>query len=608
MNELSANQRAFLSPKYYSNFISWILGHLLRHKKEFFLGYLFFFIGTAFSVFIPLVLQEYFDNAIYLDINAILTVGLIFIVIYAINFLSSVLGAWVNAYFSEKMVRDVQVEFFDSIHSKSMSFHDSARTGELLSMATSDSRQLSWMLLSILMFSLAIVTTLAVMGIMFYLETRLFVIFLLFIPLVVITIIYYGRQMAPISIRRQKLFGLWQATLQENLSGIRALRTLSNRDREFQKYDSDLVAVRETLIERGIIAARYYPTLILYLAMGVLFVVGSYMVYMGDMTPGTLIAFNSLVLLLQSPSEFIRFTIFLGSMGFAGGKRIFNVITEQQQLEDGTVPLEKRLQGKITFDKVYFRYNSEGPDILKDISFTIVPGQTVAIIGHTGCGKTTLQKLIQRLYDPSQGAILIDDVDIRDYPIEELRKQVGVIEQDIFLFSASIRDNILYGSCSPCEEIEQELEEEMVQIAKSAQIHDFVMTLPKKYETVIGERGITLSGGQRQRLAIARAFMVNPPILILDDSTSAVDAKTEAKIQTAIKNLVQSRTTINVTNRLSTLRKADVVILMDDGRIKDIGSHEKLYTRNPDYAEIFKQFEDLPSIPEEVLISNEEVI
>jgi ABC-type multidrug transport system fused ATPase/permease subunit len=238
-----------------------------------------------------------------------------------------------------------------------------------------------------------------------------------------LTIYYYGRSLGPVSIRRQELFARWQATLQENLSGIRALRTLSNRNREFEKYDNDLKAVREVLIERGILSARYFPTLIIYLAMGVLFVIGGYLVYLGELTPGTVIAFNSLVLLLQTPTQFIRFTIFLGSMGFAGGQRVHSVITEQKLLEDGTHPV-KKLRGKIQFKDVSFRYNPEGPDVLQDINLTIAPGQTVAIIGHTGCGKTTLQKLIQRLYDPIRGKILIDDVNIKDYPIEDLSKQI----------------------------------------------------------------------------------------------------------------------------------------------------------------------------------------
>ncbi|MHA1995060.1 MAG: ABC transporter ATP-binding protein [Candidatus Hodarchaeales archaeon] len=602
MTQSTYKASTYLHSRYYRNFITWILGHLLKHKYLFFFGFLFMFFGTALSILIPLVLQFYFDEAINSDFDAIFTASAIFLLLYVFNFLASSLGSWVNAWFSEEVVKDVQNEFFESMHSKSMSFHDSARTGELLAMATSDSRQLSWMLLSILMFGLAFATTFGSLIAMYSLDPFLFFVFLLFVPIIAITIVLYGKNLGPVSIRRQALFAAWQATLQENLAGIRALRTLSNRQSEFEKYDSDLQAVREILIKRGILSARYFPTLIIYIAMGILFVLGSYFVYIGEMTAGTVIAFNSLVLLLQTPNQFIRFTIFLGSMGFAGGQRVYSVIAEQQLLEEGDHPV-KQLRGKIQFQNVSFRYSPEGPDVLNNINLTIAPGQTIAIIGHTGCGKTTLQKLIHRLYDPTSGKILIDDVNVRDYPIEDLRRQIGVIEQDIFLFSASIKENILFGSKNG----EADLTNSMIEVAKSAQIHSFVSKLPKGYDTVIGERGITLSGGQRQRLAIARAFIMNPPILIMDDSTSAIDAYTEAKIQSAIGNLLESRTTIIVTHRLSVLRKADVVILMNGGEIQDIGTHDKLYARNTDYAEMFRQFEDLPPIPDEILVSEEAI-
>ncbi|PWI47650.1 hypothetical protein CEE45_10815 [Candidatus Heimdallarchaeota archaeon B3_Heim] len=602
MSQSTYKASTYLHSRYYRNFITWILGHLLKHKYLFFFGFLLMFLGTAFSIIIPFILQFFFDEAINSNFDTIFATSAIFLVLYVLNFLASSFGSWVNAWFSEEVVKDVQNEFFESMHSKSMSFHDSARTGELLAMATSDSRQLSWMLLSILMFGLAIATTVGSLIAMYALDSFLFFVFLLFVPFIALAIVIYGKNLGPVSIRRQALFAQWQATLQENLAGIRALRTLSNRQSEFDKYDSDLKEVREILIERGIISARYFPTLIIYFAMGLLFVLGSYFVYLGDMSAGTVIAFNSLVLLLQTPNQFIRFTIFLGSMGFAGGKRVYSVIAEQQLLEEGDHPV-KQIRGKIQFEHVSFRYNPEGPDVLKNINLTIAPGQTVAIIGHTGCGKTTLQKLIHRLYDPTSGKIFIDNVNIKDYPIEALRKQIGVIEQDIFLFSASIKDNILFGS----NDDKSNLTDTMIQVAKSAQIHSFVSKLPKQYDTVIGERGITLSGGQRQRLAIARAFIINPPILIMDDSTSAIDAHTEAKIQSAIGNLLESRTTIIVTHRLSVLRKADVVVLMNSGQIQDIGTHDALYTRNTDYADMFRQFENLPPIPEEILISEEAV-
>ena len=555
-------------------------------------------VSSIIQVSIPLVLQQFFDMAIASGIQAVLETALLFIILSAVNFGLGVLNSATHAYLSERIVRSVQVEFFRAIHQKSMKFHDNSRTGELLSLATSDSRNLSWMETSIRMLSIAVITTVSVVITMQLLDWRLLLIFLMFVPFIAISIFRHGKKLARVSVERQRLFARWQATLQENLIGIRALRTLSNRDREFKKYDNDLLAVKKVLIKRGIISARYFSSLYLYLAMGVSFILGGFLVVQGEITTGTLIAFNSLILLVRNVNELIRVSIFLGSMGFAGGRRVFDVLLEQQLLKDGRSPIPSRLSGKIEYNHVSFRYESLSTDILKDITLEINTGTTVAILGHTGCGKTTLIKLLQRLYDPTEGQVIVDGKVIKDYPIEQYRKQVGVIEQDTFIFSATIKENILYG----LHGVEGNyIDEQVVQAAKLAHLHEFIMSLPKQYNTMVGERGITLSGGQRQRLAIARALIINPPILVMDDSTSAVDARTEAEIQRALKNLMADRTTLIITHRLSTIRKADKVILMENGRIKVTGTHKDLYSKVPEYAAIFKQFEHLPSIPQIVL-------
>jgi ATP-binding cassette subfamily B protein len=588
----------FLNPRYYSRFTFWIVGHLLKNKYYFFASYLFLFFSTLITVSIPLVLKQFFDYAIYEGQESILFTALSFLGLYFLSFIISMFNSASNVLSNEYTVRNVQEEFYISIHDKNMTFHDTSRAGNLLSMATSDSRQLSWMLTSVRLFSVAIVTTIGVIISMYFLEIRLMVLFFLFLPFIIFSIFSYGKNISPVSLERQKLFGEWQATLQENLAGIRALRTLSNRDREYQKYLKDLVAVRDILIRRAKIQAKYFPTLILYFSIGIIFIIGSYFVYIKDISPGTLIAFNSLIFLLFQPNRQIRSSFFLGSMGFAGGQRVYSVITNQFLTQDGT-KVDKSITGHIEFKNVNFRYQtlleSDRRDLytLKNITFKINAGESIALIGHTGCGKTTLTKLIQRLYEP-EGIIEIDGENIKNYELDTLRRQIGVIEQDIFLFSASIRENILFGYGG---NITHELEDQMIQVAKAARIHDFILSLPKGYDTIIGERGMTLSGGQRQRIAIARAFMIDPPILILDDATSSVDADTESQIQMAISNLVKKRTSIIITHRLSTLLKANRILLMDRGEIIDFGSHQELYNRQPSYASIFKQFENLPIIP-----------
>jgi ATP-binding cassette subfamily B protein len=545
------------------------------------------------TVLIPLILKYFFDIAIVNGQEEIIFSVFLFLLLYVVYFILTILGNSINVISSEFTVRNVQEEFFIAIHEKNMAFHDTSRTGELLSMATADSRQLSWMFFTLRMLFLAVFTTLGVFISMAVLDSRLVIIFLLFLPFILLSMRWYAKRMAPISIKRQILFASWQATLQENIAGVRTLRTLSNAEREFEKYVNDLDSVRNILIRRAKISAEYLPTILIYTLMGITFIVGGIFVFEKTMSFGTLIAFNGLVLLLQRPNQMIRSSVFLGSMGFAGGTRVFNVLNTRMQIENGDFKIKNRLKGDIIFENVSFRYENSGNYILKELSFSITAGETVALIGHTGCGKTTLTKLIQRLYDPNKGLIKVDGLGIKNYDLDDFRRQVGVIEQDIFLFSASIKENILFGFA---ENITPDLERKMIEVTKAAQIHDFVMNLPNGYDTIIGERGVTLSGGQKQRIAIARAFMIDSPILIMDDATASVDAKTENQIQIAIKNLLQQRTTIIITHRLSTVKNADKIIFMEAGRIKDIGSHNELYQRQKEYRSIFLQYEDLPLI------------
>ena len=591
MSSLRNQNQPFLQKRYYRNFAAWIFGHIMHHKFLFLSSYAIMFLNTLADTAIALLLQQFFDN-INKGVNIILFISFEFLALSVLILITDFSSGTINTIVSEYIIRNVQIEFFESLHQKNMKFHDSARTGELLSLTTFDSRQLNFMLVSIRMTIMAIFTTITVISAMFYLYGPLMYIFLFFIPISLWSMYRYGKNLAPVTLKRQQYYAKWQATLQENIAGIRVLRTLSNKGREYDKFETDLTAVREILIKRAILSERYFPSLYIYIEMGLLFIIGAYFVLIGNISVGTLIAFNSLVVLLQGPISMIGSSVFLGSTGFAGGKRIYDVIKEQQITKDGSANASN-IKGEIEFQNVFFSYGDNTPPVLTNINFKILPGQTVAILGPTGSGKSTLCKLIQRLYDVNEGKILIDGENIKDYNLEELRKKIGVIEQDVFLFSTTIRENILYGKGSSNDPSQYEL---MVQVAKAAQIHDFVETLPEKYETIIGERGITLSGGQRQRLAIARAFAINPTILIMDDSTASVDAQTEANIQKAIRNLIKSRTTLMITHRLSAFRNADLVILIKDGMIKDIGKHEELYQRNEDYASIFRQYENLPEV------------
>ena len=278
------------------------------------------------------------------------------------------------------------------------------------------------------------------------------------------------------------------------------------------------------------------------------------------------------------------FTFSLVQLGLAGARRILGMIREETELDENKAGHAAVMRGDVRFDGVGFGFGGGGSAVLHDISFHVQPGQTVAVVGQTGSGKSSLTKLVNRIYDVSSGRILIDGVDVRDWSMATLRSQISTIEQDVFLFSRSIRENIAFGLGS------QATEAAIVQAAKDAQAHDFIMSFKDGYDTVIGERGVTLSGGQRQRLAIARALLTDPRILILDDSTSAIDSATEDKIQQAIHRVLEGRTTFLITHRLAMIRRADLILMLDKGRIVDIGAHEELMGRNRLYQRIFARY------------------
>ncbi|MCB0149462.1 MAG: ATP-binding cassette domain-containing protein, partial [Caldilineaceae bacterium] len=297
---------------------------------------------------------------------------------------------------------------------------------------------------------------------------------------------------------------------------------------------------------------------------------------------GQLVAYMGLMGILRFPTFISIFTFSLVQLGIAGARRILEMIDEETEMDENKGGHAAEIRGDIRFEEVAFGFGTA--PVLQQIGFHVQPGQTVAIVGQTGSGKTTLTKLVNRIYDVSGGRILVDDVDVRDWNMASLRSQISTIEQDVFLFSRTIRENIAFGLGSKATE------EAIIRAAKDAQAHDFILSFKDGYDTVIGERGVTLSGGQRQRLAIARALLTDPRILILDDSTSAIDSATEDKIQQAIHRVLEGRTTFLITHRLSMIRRADMIVMLDKGRVVDCGSHADLIERNDLYRRIFARY------------------
>jgi ATP-binding cassette subfamily B protein len=336
-------------------------------------------------------------------------------------------------------------------------------------------------------------------------------------------------------------------------------------------------------VEQGKIEARFLPLLLLGITQGIGFMHALYLFQLGQIAVGDVVGYMGLMALFGFPTFISLLAYSRVSLGLAGARRILELMNTETLLDENAAGHQANIEGSVRFDNVTFGY-VVGSSVLQNIDFNIEPGQTVAIVGQTGSGKSTLAKLINRTYDVTNGRLLIDGIDVRDWNLAALRQQISIIEQDVFLFSRTVGENIAFG----CPGATQTVIEEA---AKAAQAHDFILNFKDGYETVIGERGVTLSGGQRQRLALARAFLTRPRILILDDSTSAVDSATEDQIQQAIVRAAANQTTILITHRLSQIRWADKVVVMRKGQMEAVGTHEELMTRSLAYRRIFEQYE-----------------
>ncbi|MBI1278064.1 MAG: ATP-binding cassette domain-containing protein [Anaerolineaceae bacterium] len=570
----------------HSNPLRFILSHIVRHPLVGILMVVGAFSNAAFAAAVPYFIGVAFNAVIagnQADVIVHATLGVVIS-----QFMRGCLQLMRNfcaETFSQRIERDVRDELYASLLGKSMDFHDRQPVGEIMARVTNDVREMNLMMNPGLNM---------IIGSGFFLIVPLITaptIYPSFIILPTIFLVLYFmaqyrfiQTLNPIAQRVRSAFGDMNAKLAETLDGLQVVKGAAREQKEIDSFDKAVNEVRGYFVKQGYIEARYIAFLLLsMLTIGGL-IQAIYLYELGLIDAGKIVAFLGVLFLYQFPVYSSLRSLSQVALGYASARRILMIINEKTDLDQNNAGRTAPIQGRIVFDHVSFGYTDSNQS-LQDISFTIEPGQTVAIVGQTGSGKSTITKLINRSYDVDTGKVLIDGVDVRDWNLASLRSQISIIEQDIFLFSRSITDNIRFGKQAATQE-------DVEAVAQKAQAHEFITSFPEGYNTIVGQRGVTLSGGQRQRLAIARAFLTDPPILILDDSTSAIDSATEDRIQQAIWAASKGRTTILITHRLSQIRWADHIVVLRQGKVVAQGKHEDLLVSSESYSRIFARYEE----------------
>ena len=483
---------------------------------------------------------------------------------------------------AQNMEKYVRQELYVNLLGKSMTFHNLQSVGDLMARATNDVREVNYMFspgFNLVIGSLNFLLIPVIVGPTYH--PALIATPLGFIVLYFFALWHYLNVLNPITRQVRQNFGDLNSRLAEAIDGVEVVKGSANEEMEISLFENNAIDYRDSSIKQGDIESRFLPMLLLGITTAVGLGHALFLFQAGEISIGDVIAYFGTLSLLGFPTFVSLFAYSQISLGFAGARRILELINTENKLDQNLAGYDQEIIGRIEFNHVDFGYSSDDP-ILKDIDLAIQPGQTVAIVGQTGSGKTSLVKLINRTFDVLSGAVKVDEIDVKDWYLESLRNQISIIEQDIFLFSRSIADNIAFGK-------QDASREEIITAAKEAQAHEFIMEFEEGYETVIGERGATLSGGQRQRLALARAFLTSPKILILDDSTSAIDSETEDRIQQAIFRAAKGRTTLIITHRLSQIRWADLIVVMRQGKIAAVGTHETLMKTSKSYQRIFRE-------------------
>ncbi len=539
---------------------------------------------TVTSLVTPSIIRSVIDDGLVKnDQRAMLNAGVAIVVIGFIRSLFNFAKRYISQWIINRTGYDFRNELYDKIQRLSFGYHDHTQTGQLMSRCTEDVSSLSRFIGEGAVELINIALLLG--GIIFLLLRENVTLTLIsLIPLGALTVVTFrlGRIIGPRFLAVDQALGDVSAALQENLTGVQVVRAFAREEHEKEKFANSnrkLFDARVTIVTTW---GAYLPTMnaLVMAATALILFFGGRLVLAGQLTVGQLVAFNAYLLLLANPVQQLAFVVDAAGQAVAGGQRIFEILDLPTEIESASHVVQlPPLSGRVTFENVSFSYRGERR-ALHDVSFEALPNQVIALIGPTGSGKTSLINLIPRFYAAAAGRVLVDGYNVRDVELKSLRSQIGIVLQTSLLFSATVRDNIAFGRLGANDD-------EVIASAKAARAHDFIASFPDGYGAMVGERGVTLSGGQRQRIAIARALLMNPRILILDDSTSSVDTQTEYLIQQALAELMQGRTTFVIAQRLSTVKRADLILVLDHGRIVQRGTHEALLAEGGLYKEIY---------------------
>ncbi|MCL4248047.1 MAG: ABC transporter ATP-binding protein/permease [Anaerolineae bacterium] len=573
------------------NPLRFIFSHIRRHPIFAFLMVLGAFSNAALAAAIPYFVGLGFNAMQAERPDRMQFIGMVALATIGSQLLRAVLQLMRNfsaEVFAQRIERDVRDELYASLLGKSMTFHDLKPVGEIMARVTNDVREMNLMMnpgMNLIVGSGFFLIT-PVIGAL-QMHPLLAVPPILFLIAYVIVQWNYVRRLTPLGQEQRKAFGDMNARVAEVLDGVQVVKGSAQEEREKTAFGALADTVRKTVETYSMLEARYIPVLLLGLVYAGGLVMATSLYRAGAIPIGSIVAYLGQISLFGFPVFSSLASFSQVALGYASTGRILDIIKAENDLDQNVDGYAGNLRGEIVFENVDFSYVTGDNVVLQDVSFRVTPGQTVAIVGQTGSGKSTITKLINRTYDVDTGKVSIDGVDVRDWNLTALRSQISIIEQDIFLFSRSIADNIAFGKPDATRE-------DVIEAATKAQAHEFILSFDDGYDTIVGQRGVTLSGGQRQRIAIARAFLTDPPVLILDDSTSAIDSATEDKIQQAIYAASAGRTMILITHRLSQIRWADHIVVLRKGRVAAQGTHEDLLRTSESYRRIFARYEAAP--------------